>query len=187
MAAEEGNYSPWSRRFCLQILFTTLFFILTQHGDEVLSLTVSSTNITKIRSQLKLTGVCRDNADVEQGHMDTWPSQPGACDNNICFMAQSANFIILETCREITNDENPDDDNCNKVADSSQSFPGCCPELQCSKSPPITTPSPTLCIDRSPSLSCWFWSNSTLGCSPNGTYYDAFLKDYCRKTCGLCT
>ncbi|XP_046576705.1 uncharacterized protein LOC124284646 [Haliotis rubra] len=180
MAVEEGNDSQWSKRFCFQIIFTTLLFVLTQ-------LTASAGNTATIRTQEKLTGNCKDYLGVQQGHEDTWPSSAGACDKNICIIVPSGNYLIVERCREITNDENPDSDNCHSVANSSLPFPGCCPDLQCSESPPITTPPSTSCSDLSPSFSCWFWSNTTLGCSPNGTYYNSFLKDFCRKTCQFCT
>lgn len=44
---------------------------------------------------------------------------------------------------EITAGENPDDPNCQPVANTGLAFPGCCPSLSCVTASPLTTISPT--------------------------------------------
>ncbi|KAL5017666.1 hypothetical protein ScPMuIL_007255 [Solemya velum] len=102
-------------------------------------------------------------------------------------MSVNFNYIVEQRCYPITNNDIPDKDNCREVANTSLPFPGCCPEVQCDSATPMTTISPSVCLDRSPSTSCEIWRNLTNGCVPGvmDSVYNITL-EYCKSTCGFC-
>lgn len=56
--------------------------------------------------------------------------------------SNTSNFSI-NSCADIVDSQNPDNPNCQPVANASAVFPGCCPVLQCATASPLTTLSPT--------------------------------------------
>ncbi|XP_050402326.1 uncharacterized protein LOC126818798 [Patella vulgata] len=168
----------WHNWSCLIIWIYSVFLI---HDVEC------ATNQSRIVSKVKATGDCLDASGNVMNDGDNWPSAPGVCDNNICFIVFSGKFIVQERCRPLAPTENPDTTNCQLVEDNSKPFPECCPKLQCSERSPLTTLSPSVCLDLAATFACEFWRNETFGCQTgiNDVFYN-YTRDYCRKTCGHC-
>lgn len=150
---------------------------------------VSIISDPRIASKVEFTTDCVDDLGNVRAHNDIWATS-GGCDRNRCFHGTLQKFLVKHSCMEITAGENPDDPNCQPVANTGLAFPGCCPSLSCVTASPLTTISPTACYDRSSSFACSFWYNMTGGCQPGVDIYNDRLYNYtligCRKICGHC-
>lgn len=152
-------------------------------------LTLSIISDPRIASKVEFTTDCVDDLGNIKAHDDTWTTA-GACDRNRCYHHVTDHILGTLSCADILDSQNPDNPNCQPVADTTAAFPSCCPVLQCATASPLTTLSPTACYDRSSSFACSFWYNMTGGCQPGMDQYNDRLYNYtligCRKSCGHC-
>ncbi|XP_052090555.1 uncharacterized protein LOC127727148 [Mytilus californianus] len=151
--------------------------------------TLSIISDPRIASKVEYTSDCIDDLGTTRAHNDVWETT-GGCDRNRCWHGTLKNYLIKHSCTEITDSYNPDSPNCLPVANTTLSFPGCCPVLSCATASPVTTISPTACYDRSSAFACSFWYNMTGGCQPGVDTYNDRLYNYtligCRQLCGHC-
>ncbi|ESP01266.1 hypothetical protein LOTGIDRAFT_230633 [Lottia gigantea] len=181
---------PLSVRQIIRTLakITTYLYRLIKTFTKAKTCQCTPTTESRVVSKIKvLTGNCVDSSGTIVPDGGSWTSSAGVCDKNICYHAPFGIYTIQERCRPLGPTENPDNLNCQTVSETIQPFPSCCPKLECDERNPLTTMSPSACIDMATPFSCEFWKNETSGCQSgiNEVLYN-YAKDYCQKTCGLC-
>ncbi|KAK3090286.1 hypothetical protein FSP39_010633 [Pinctada imbricata] len=142
-----------------------------------------------VKQKLPISDECTDHTGSTVGDLNTWPSSAGSCDQNQCRHGVTFKFVLTYSCPSVsTGGENPDSVNCYEVADTSLSFPGCCPSIACNSSATTTTAAPSTCYDLSTEFACSVWYNMTQGCQSGVDGYGDriynYTVDFCNKTCG---